>query len=81
METTIDNGKENGNYYSIWGYIGRMENRMETTIVHWDLRVTWGAFTGAGMPRRGQAAKVALPTDTSKQSVPTRAPVSLQTEY
>ena len=24
-----DNGKENGNY---WGYIGIMENEMETTI-------------------------------------------------
>ena len=44
-----DNGKENGNYYSIlgiplkgfigvilglyWGYIGIMENEMETTIM------------------------------------------------
>ena len=31
-----DNGKENGNYYYIYirlsGYIGIMENRMETTI-------------------------------------------------
>ena len=36
-----DNGKENGNYYSIigyilgfyWGTIGIMEKKMETTIV------------------------------------------------
>ena len=31
-----DNGKEDGNYYSIlglyWGYIGIMEKKMETTI-------------------------------------------------
>ena len=31
-----DNGKENGNYYSSLGlYIGIMEKKMETTIVHW----------------------------------------------
>ena len=28
-----DNGKDNGNYYSILGLCGLMENRMETTIV------------------------------------------------
>ena len=39
METTIvywgymgNNGKENGNYYSILGVIGIMEKKMETTI-------------------------------------------------
>ena len=26
-----DNGKEDGDYYSILGYIGIMENKMETT--------------------------------------------------
>ena len=30
-----DNGKEHGNYYSILGYIGVMEKKMETTIVYW----------------------------------------------
>ena len=29
-----DNGKQNGNYYSKSGYIGIMENNMETTIVY-----------------------------------------------
>ena len=30
-----DNGKEHGNYYSIYrGYIGIMEKNMETTIVY-----------------------------------------------
>ena len=39
MEATIviglywDHGKENGNYYSNWGYIGIMEKNMEATIV------------------------------------------------
>ena len=30
-----DNGKQNGNYYSIYdrGYIGIMEKKMETTIL------------------------------------------------
>ena len=31
-------GKENGNYYSILGiytYIGRMEKKMEATLVYW----------------------------------------------
>ena len=31
-----DNGKENGNYYSMSGiYIGIMEKKMETTVVYW----------------------------------------------
>ena len=34
-----DNGKENGNYYSL-GYIGIMEKKMETTIV-WVLLGQW----------------------------------------
>ena len=48
LELYRDNGKENGNYYTIlglyrgyyWGYIGRMENNMETTIVYWGY--IWG---------------------------------------
>ena len=43
METTIvywgyigNNGKENGNYYSmLGGILGIMEKKMETTIVCW----------------------------------------------
>ena len=45
METTIDyyiimglyrdNGKENGNYYIIMGFIGIMKKRRETTILSW----------------------------------------------
>ena len=42
----IHNGKENGNYYNglyrdyrvYWGYIGIMENKMETTIIYWGHR-------------------------------------------
>ena len=44
-----DNGKENGNYYNglyigvmlglYWGYIGRMEKKMETTIMGYILRL------------------------------------------
>ena len=31
-----DNGKENGNYYSILGlYVRIMEKKLETTIVYW----------------------------------------------
>ena len=30
-----DNGKENGSYYSILGYLGIMEKKVEATIVHW----------------------------------------------
>ena len=34
-----DNGKENGNYYYILGYIlgyiGIMEKKMETTTIYW----------------------------------------------
>ena len=41
MGLYLDNGKENGNYYSglyrdyreSWGYFGIMEKRIETTIV------------------------------------------------
>ena len=28
-------GKENGYYYSILGYTGIMEKKMDTTIVYW----------------------------------------------
>ena len=35
IDNSWDNGEYNGNYYSIhWGYIGIMENKMETTIVY-----------------------------------------------
>ena len=34
-----DNGKENGNYYSILGYIGIMEKKMEITVVYSMLHV------------------------------------------
>ena len=31
-----NNGKENGNYYSILGFVwGIMEKKMETTLVYW----------------------------------------------
>ena len=35
MSRIRDNGRENGNYYNglHWGYIGRMEKKMETTIM------------------------------------------------
>ena len=42
----VDNGKENGNYYSILGFspcyemlLAIMEKRMETTIVYWSYRL------------------------------------------
>ena len=38
LELYRDNGKENGNYYSIMRYnlhYGVMENKMETTIIYW----------------------------------------------
>ena len=35
MASYGDNGKENGSYYSVyWDHTGRMEKKMEATIVH-----------------------------------------------
>ena len=52
-----DTGKENGNYYNrvnvgvIWGYMGIMEKKMETTIIM--IGFMWGLY-GSYMGLRGK---------------------------
>ena len=56
-----DNGKENGNYYSIMGYIlgytGIMEKKMETTIMGLGFRVVGLGFR-AGFESRAQGLEL-----------------------
>ena len=59
-----DNGKENGNYYSILGFIlGIMEKKMETTIVYWGYNnKRWGFRVWKEMLRSALLPSLAGPS-------------------
>ena len=54
-----ENGKENGNYYSISGLYGIMEKKIETTIVHWGY-----------IRRMENKMETAMLRDSSRQETP-----------
>ena len=49
-----DNGKSNGNYYSILGFNRDMEKKMEATIVYWDVSST--LFCGCVETKHGKTS-------------------------
>ena len=77
METTIilglygfqgvigNNGKSNGNYYNIGGYMGIKDKRMEATIVGY-IGLVGGVYSGEGQtPKLGLGFRGVVPGDDS----------------